>query len=87
MFLEHLELSGDYDRVPRRSCARINAMIREVASEFPEVLLYDADAIFQGLMPDGLVGFEWMRDHCHLFPEGYSVLRAELVRAIAERWE
>lgn len=51
------------------------------------MLLFDVDAIFQGFMPEGLVGWEWMLDHCHLAPQAYDVLRADLVRAIAGRWD
>jgi lysophospholipase L1-like esterase len=84
--LAHLELAAEYDRAPRKSCARINGVIRDVAAEFPEVLLYDADAYFSSLMPDGLVGWEWMLDYCHLRYGAYEVLRADLARALAERW-
>lgn len=86
VFLEHLKLAADLDRIPRRSSRRINDLIREVAAGFPEVLLFDAAAYFESLMPDGLVGWEWMLDQAHLPPGASQVLRTELVRAIAARW-
>ena len=84
--IEHLELAASYDRAPRKSSERINDLIREVAREFPEVLLYDADAYLRSLVVGGLVGWECMVDHCHPGPGSYVVVRADLVRAVVERW-
>ena len=80
-----LELAGDLDRAPRRGSRQVNEVIREVAAEFPEVLLFDADAYFASLSPDGIVGWDWMHDHCHLSVNAYRALYPALIEAIREK--
>lgn len=84
--LQYFEDAASSIVVPQKGSQRINHVIREVAAEYPEVLLFDTDAFMTGMMPDGLVGWEWMLDHCHMSSGAYVVLRSEIARAILQRW-
>ena len=79
-------LAGDLDRAPQRANEVVNDTIREVAAEFLEVELFDADAIFAERMPGRLVGYEWMLDHCHMTRGGRIVMMSDLAEAILARW-
>ena len=81
------EAAASADRAPRKSSERINDLIRSVAAEFPEVLLFDADGLFAERFPDGLVGWEWMMDHCHLQVGARHVIMADLARFLFEEWD
>lgn len=70
---------------PNESSERLNDLIREVAGEFPEVLLYDADACLRAQVVSELVGRECLTDQCHPGPSAYEVLREDLARAVHER--
>jgi lysophospholipase L1-like esterase len=75
-----------FERAPLKANDAVNAIVREVAAQYPSVLLFDAAAIFEERMPMGLVGWEWMLDHCHLNLGAREVLMRDLAGAILERW-
>lgn len=81
-----LEDAGRFDRAPRKGNIVTNECVRDAARECGEALLVDADALFASRMPMGLVGWEWMDDHCHLNGGARLVLMDDLARAILERW-
>jgi hypothetical protein len=80
------ELAASLDLAPRKANPESNTRVRAVAEAHPELALYDADARFAGASADGLVGWEWMVDHCHLSGGGGGALLAELGRLIGETW-
>lgn len=83
---EALERAARQDRAPRKANPHSNARVRRVAEELSGVTLFDADARFAAASPDGLVGWEWMVDHCHLsHGAGIALLRdmAGAVEALA----
>ena len=49
-------------------------------------MLLDSDALFATRVPGGLVGWEWMTDHCHLNRGAATVLMEDVAHAINERW-
>lgn len=77
---ELLETAARFDRAPRKGNAVTNAHVRQVTEEFPGVRFLDVDAGFTQRAADGLVGWEWMLDHCHL-GEPASRLVLELIAA------
>lgn len=83
---KHFELAAELDRAPRKGSEATNSIVRKVAADHPEVLLFDADAIFASRVPMGLVGWEWMMDHCHLNIGGRRVLMHDLAEAIVAKW-
>ena len=70
--------AASYDRAPRRGNPVTNAIVREVAEEFPEVELMDMALIYSLAHPDGIVGYEVMTDVCHLQP-GARIYMAQLM--------
>lgn len=74
VYVGHFEAAGGWDRAPRKGSDVTNNIVRRVAAEFEGVHLIDADAIFQECHEDGLVGWEWMSDHCHLHMGGRIAL-------------
>lgn len=84
-YVDSLKRAARFDRAPRRGNDATNDVIREVAEEFPGAQLLDADALFASRVPDGLMGWEWMADHCHIVGGAKRVLLedvAELVRKL-----
>ena len=73
---EEFARAARQDRAPRKANPLSNERVRRVARELAGVTLYDADARFAAASPDGLVGWEWMVDHCHLsYGAGVAMLR------------
>ena len=63
------EDAARYDRAPRKTNPALLERVRELAAR-AEVVLHDSDAAFAACHADGLVGWEWMSDHCHLSSSG-----------------
>jgi hypothetical protein len=57
--------AGALDRAPRKGSDHSNAIVREVAAADASVSLLDIEARMRARCPDGLMGFEMMRDECH----------------------
>lgn len=83
---ERLELAARYDRAPRKANGATNDLVKGVASELPDVVLFDADAIFAERSSAGLIGWEWMTDHCHLNTGAIRVLMEDMAVAIVKSW-
>jgi len=81
-----LRLASDYDRSPRKANATLNGIVRDVARAHPEVLLVDADARVAALCEDGVIGYEWMMDNCHMHVGVRRWILAEVAAALCERW-
>ncbi len=62
-----LDRAGDFDCAPRRGSRAINDRMRRIAAAH-SVPLFDAEQVFRELVPEGLIGWETMRDQCHLHP-------------------
>lgn len=80
LYVRHFEEAARFDRAPRKASPLTTDIIRKVAEETEGVHFFDADLVFREGHPDGLVGWEWMSDHCHLHLGG----RAQLMQAFAE---
>ena len=83
---EQFELAAVMDRAPRKGSDLTNAIVRRVAADMEGVELFDADALFEECHPDGIVGWDWMMDHCHLHVGGRLVLMEMLADRIYEVW-
>jgi len=78
--------AGRFDRAPKKSNEAINQVLRELAAEHPNTLLFDADERFAAWSPDRLVGWEILYDHCHLLPGPNKLVMDMLGEEIVERW-
>lgn len=79
-----LERAADLDRAPRKGSNMVNNLIRGVAEDIDGVVLADIDDAFTKCLPNGLVSWEWMADHCHLNKGGREAIVEQMVRAILE---
>lgn len=84
LYVLHFEEAARYDRAPRKASALTTDIIRKVAAETEGVHFFDADRVFRECHPDGLIGWEWMSDHCHLHLGGYMQLMKAFAKAIVE---
>jgi hypothetical protein len=75
-----------YDRAPKKSSEAINDILRSVAAELPDALLFDADELVASASPGRLTGWEYLYDHCHLLPGGAAALMDACGAAIVARW-
>jgi len=85
LFAGSLKLAARYDRAPRRGNDATNDVVRALASEFQHTRLLDADGVFARRVPHGLMGWEWMADHCHIVGGAKAVLLGDMARAV-EGW-
>jgi hypothetical protein len=76
--------AGALDRAPTHANDATNAIVREVAAEFPGVVLVDADELFRARCPGGLVGYEVMMDGCHLHPDVRRRLMDDYVQPLLQ---
>jgi hypothetical protein len=83
---ELLVRAGDLDRAPRKGSNMVNTIVRRVGAETPEVVLADIDLSFQGCLPNGIIGWEWMADHCHLNRGGRDAIVEQFAKAILDNW-
>ncbi|MHC5209450.1 MAG: hypothetical protein ACYTG2_01875 [Planctomycetota bacterium] len=76
--------SAAWDRAPTRGNDVTNGIVRDVAAEFPEVLLVDAEQLFRSYSPGGLISYELMMDNCHLHRAVRPRLMDEFVEPLLE---
>jgi hypothetical protein len=69
----HLVAAKDFDVCPLRATTAIQEVVREVATQ-NQVMLLDADNLFQSKSPQRLVGKPWLIDHIHPGIEGHQLL-------------
>jgi len=81
-----LERAADLDRAPRKGSNMVNEIVRKVASQTEGVVLADIDRAFQECLPNGVVGWEWMADHCHLNRGGRDAITELMAAAVLENW-
>lgn len=78
-YLRAVDLDDPGDRCsPRR-----NALIRRVAKE-EGAALADLDALFTGLVPDGLTDARLFKDQVHWYDEYYPLVSLAIVRALRD---
>ncbi|MFT5052062.1 MAG: lysophospholipase L1-like esterase, partial [Chlamydiales bacterium] len=82
----HFEAAARFDRAPRRGNGATNDILRDIAARSTDVVLLDAAQLFSERMPMGLVGWEWMSDHCHLNPGACLVFMADLAQVLQQHW-
>ena len=58
--------AASLDHAPRKAVPLSNERVRRVAARHGGVQLFDSDTRFAEACPEGLVGWEWMVDHCHI---------------------
>lgn len=76
-----LRLGAARDRAPRKGTQFSNDIVRDVAARLG-VPLADVEARMRARVPDGLVGFELMRDECHFHQAPRYVLVLDLADAL-----
>ena len=77
--LQHFEWARDLDTLRFRADSRLNAVIRETATQLGEqgLILVDAEKLFDDASTHGLVGAEWFYEHVHLnFAGNYLLARS-----------
>ncbi|MBI1382617.1 MAG: hypothetical protein GC161_16190 [Planctomycetaceae bacterium] len=79
---EHLYESARFDRAPRKGNDVSNGIVRALARAHAGVQLFDAEALYRERAPDGLIGYELMKDECHLHDKVYVVLMHDLADVI-----
>ncbi len=79
-----LDRAGDFDCAPRRASRAINDRTRRVAAT-RGVALFDAEEVFRELVPEGLIGWETMRDQCHLHRGARRALMEQLGLFLVQR--
>jgi hypothetical protein len=77
------EEAARLDRAPRKANPHSNERVHRVAAELEGVHLFDADKRFAEGSPDGLVGWEWMTDHCHLSHGAGGALLRDIADEVA----
>lgn len=76
--VQHLYEAARFDRAPRKGNDVSNAIVRELARVHTGAQLFDAEALYRERAPDGLIGYELMKDECHLHDKVYVVLMHDL---------
>ncbi|HEY5910293.1 MAG TPA: tetratricopeptide repeat protein [Verrucomicrobiae bacterium] len=73
---EHFGLARDDDALPFRADSRINSLITEAGrkTEWSNLVMFDAAALFAGHSPDGIPGREAFYEHVHLNSDGNYLL-------------
>jgi tetratricopeptide (TPR) repeat protein len=76
---EHFIRARDLDTLRFRTDSRMNDIIRsQVAASNSRAELVDAEAVFAGESPNGVVGSELLYEHVHMNPAGNYVLARAL---------
>ncbi|MEW6744428.1 MAG: hypothetical protein AB1486_16870 [Planctomycetota bacterium] len=78
---EQFALAARYDRAPRKGSDLTNEIVTETATA-EGVALLDAARVFRAHSPAGIVGWDLMKDECHLQRFGLLMLMDDLARAI-----
>ena len=78
-----LEAAKEADGLRFRAPEAINAIIRRLASEDPNVTLVDVQAQFQAASPGGLEGASLFTDHLHPNAQGYALMADAFVGAMS----
>ena len=74
------------DRAPRKGSEATNDLVRDVASELKGVVFVDMDRKLQACVPNGLIGWEWMADHCHPFRGARDAMMEIFRDTLVEAW-
>ncbi len=74
------------DRAPRKGSEATNDRVRDVARRFPRVVFLDMDRALQDCVPNGLIGWEWMADHCHPFRGARDAMMELFSGTITDAW-
>ncbi len=83
---ELFERAAALDRAPRKGSEATNDLVREVAAEFPSITLLDMDRALQACVPNGLIGWEWMADHCHPLRGARDAMMELLCETLYASW-
>jgi len=84
--VELFERAAAADRAPRKGSETVNDIIRRVAGDMEGVVLFDVDRAFRDGHPDGLIGYEWMVDYCHLSFGARVILMERIADRIHRNW-
>lgn len=83
---DRLDRAAYFDRAPRKGSRHTNDIVRSLASA-RGLPLYDAERVWQGRFPAGLIGWEVMADYCHMHANAYEVLMADLAEFLVPTLE
>lgn len=75
---EALHLAAARDRGPQSANDTSNDIVRALAAANDDVHLFDSQALYRERTPNGIVGYELMRDECHLHTRAYRQLMLDL---------
>jgi GDSL-like Lipase/Acylhydrolase family len=79
----HLVAAKNYDVCPLRATTAIQEAVREIATK-NQVMMLDADDLFQSKSPQRLVGKRWLIDHIHPNIEGHQLLGEALAELLVQ---
>ncbi|MHB8206846.1 hypothetical protein [Mucilaginibacter sp.] len=79
---QDFDKAKELDELRFRAPEAINAIIRKLATEFPEVHLVDTKKEFEQYSPHGIVGNETILEHLHPNLHGYSIMSDAFFQAI-----
>ncbi len=74
----------ELDVCPLRMIAPLEEAMTRVARD-AGVMFIDAHALFESRSPDGVLGDDWLVDHIHPSIEGYKLIGATLMDAMAQQ--
>ncbi len=83
---EHFLRARDLDTLRFRADSRINEINRAVATSSPGAELVDAERVFSGESPNGIIGSELVYEHVHMTPQGNYLLARAMFLQVASRF-
>ena len=82
---EHFQRARDLDTLRFRADGKINEINRSVASSAAGAELVDAETLFAGQSPNGIVGRDLVYEHVHMTPMGNYLLARAMFLQIARK--
>jgi tetratricopeptide (TPR) repeat protein len=82
---QHFQRARDLDSLRFRADSRINEINRSVAASAGGAELVDAEEVFSGQSPNGVIGSETIYEHVHMTPLGnYLLARAMFLQIVSK---
>ncbi len=75
---EALHAAAARDRGPQCANDTSNQIVRAIAAANPDLRLFDSQGLYRERSPNGIVGYELLRDECHLHTRAYEQLMRDL---------
>ncbi len=74
----------ELDELRFRAPEAINAIIKKIAAEYPEVHLVDTKKLFEQYSPHGIIGSETILEHVHPNLRGYAIMSEAFYQSIKQ---